>query len=763
MSSPIEPVGPRMPANITVTPVRTANSAEENASVSETGSGSGTPLAIGALARDSVRLSDLLKIAKTSVTVEAQTTKNEKISFDQYLERVVENPNLIRLSPQRAYDMVLAKGRKVIEVDGEMIYDYGFFKNPVDSKDAISGAKKAIHEFVEALGGAAKETGPDQRIILLGGPVSTAKTTIARALFRGLEAHSATEEGKIFALGWNLRDEKGEPLKNKNGELLFKYVDPDKSCEMYEDPLNVIPVGARKKIIDSLNEKRFSNAKEAGVPPDYLLGTHSQLCPSCQNIFDKLVEHHDGDMEKVLSYVVAKRLILNEKTRTGITFFGAKDEKSHNASELSGSVNVRKLLQIGTDSDPQAITLDGDVLKANRGGVHFGEFLKLPNEIRYPLLDGAQDRTLKVARNAMVDFDSILIATTNMPDWRKVARDEHQEAIRSRILPVTVPYLDRIQDEMGIYQKTFSVKAKQLGIHEAPHSLWLASLWAITTRLVPPKHAALTIIQKAYLYSGKRMPGFTDQEVTQLKRDVNSEDMELLKGISPRDVQDTLASALEHPDVTDREKGTRCVDPFIIVDALKKRLQKPIANTTAEDKKTWLTRLAEVEEELDKKLLNDVRRAVSGDEKEVENLFNNYIMHVKAYVKREKVKDPLQANRLVEPNKKLMVSIEEKMDIPEGRRDDFRRGLIEQIGALSLDGKAFKFDTDEKLKSAIEEALLEKHKDVTLPTLSSEFANEDQRRKLDTVRGRLMDDLHYCKHCAAIAMRRAQAPDSRAK
>ncbi len=760
---PIEPVGGVSAQGLNI-PERVVGTPGENDSVSTTtGSANGPAINVSGLAKNAASLGELLKIARTSVTLETQAIKNERLSFDKYFESVVENPNLIRLSAQRAYDMVLTKGRKAIEIDGEMIYDYEFFKNPVDPRDAISGAKKAIHEFVEALGGAAKETGPDQRIILLGGPVSTAKTTIARALFRGLEANSATEEGKMFALGWNLRNDKGEPLKNKNGELLFKHVDPDKSCEMYEDPLNVIPLDARKKILDSLNEKRLSNAKEAGVPLDYLLGTHSQLCPSCQDIFNKLVEYHNGDMEKVLSQVVAKRLILSEKTRTGITFFGAKDEKSHNASELSGSVNVRKLLQIGTDSDPQAITLDGDVLKANRGGVHFGEFLKLPNEIRYPLLDGAQDRTLKVARNAMVDFDSILIATTNMPDWRKVARDEHQEAIRSRILPVTVPYLDRIQDEMGIYQKTFSIKAKQLGIHEAPHSLWLASLWAIATRLVPPKHANLTIIQKAYLYSGKRMPGFTDQEVTQLKRDVGSEEMELLKGISPRDVQDTLASALEHPDVTDREKGTRCVDPFIIVDALKKRLQKPIANATAEDRKSWLSRLAEVEEELDKKLLNDVRRAVSGDEKEVENLFNNYIMHVKAYVKREKVKDPLQANKLVEPNRSLMKSIEDKMDISDGRRDDFRRGLIEQIGALSIEGRKYTVNTDERLKYAIEEALLEKHKDVTLPTLSSEFANEDQRKKLDTVRGRLMDDLNYCKHCAAIAMRRAQAPDSRGK
>ena len=760
---PIEPISGVSTSGVNIPGKVTGATDAPDESVSSTGLVAGPTTTLGSLAKNAMTLNDLLKIAKSSVTVEAQSARNEKISFDKYLEKVFENPNLIRLSAQRAYDMILSRGRKGIEVDGEVIYEYEFYKHTIDPRDAISGVKKAIHLLVGALSGAAKETGPDQRIILLAGPVGSAKTTLARGLFRGLEDYSVTEEGKMFALGWNLRDEKGEPLKDKKGQLLFKHVDPDKSCEMFEDPLNIIPLKARKQIIDSLNEKRLKDAEKTGTHLDYLLGTHSQLCPSCQNIVDKLVEHYSGDMDKVLSHAVAKRLILNEKTRTGVTFFSAKDEKSHNANELSGSINVRKLLQIGTDSDPQAITLDGDVLKANRGGIHFGEFLKLPNEIRYPLLDGAQDRSVKVARNAMVDFDSVLIATTNMPDWRKIARDEHQEAIRSRILPVTVPYLDRIQDEMGIYQKTFSVKARQLGVHEAPHSLWLAALWGLTTRLAEPKHTSLTLVQKAYLYSGKKLAGFTEQEVIQMKRDVAPEEMELLKGVSPRDIQDALASALEHPDVTDKEKGTRCVDPFIVVDSLKTHLKDVVAKATPEDKKNWLTRLEEVEKELDRKLSDDVRKAVSGDAKEVKNLFDNYIMHVKAWLKKDKVKDPLQGGKLVQPNEKLMRSIEEKRGINDTRRDDFRRGLIEQIGIMNIEGRVFDYDTDEQLKQAIEEALLEKHRDVTLPTMSVEFANEEQRRKLDTVKTRLIEEHGYCKHCAQIAMRRTQAPENRSK
>ena len=34
-----------------------------------------------------------------------------------------------------------------------------------------------------------------------------------------------------------------------------------------------------------------------------------------------------------------------------------------------------------------------------------------------------------------------------------------------------------------------------------------------------------------------------------------------------------------------------------------------------------------------------------------------------------------------------MRSVEEKIDIPEGRKDDFRREIMNYIGALAIDGK----------------------------------------------------------------------------
>lgn len=700
-----------------------------------------------------LKLGDVLGIVNRSVDKATFSSITEEITFPQYLEKLLDNPGLIRTSQQRIFDMIVAAGRTPIEIDGENYYDYAFFRKTVNPEDAISGATKALHNLVEAIGSAAKDTGAKKRVILLAGPVGNSKTTIIRGLTSGLTKYTLSDEGTLYALRWDLTEVKDDPA--------FKHIDTHKNCEIFEDPFNVIPLEDRKQVVASLNAARLEETKAEGKLLKYNLKSDRELCPSCRDVYDKLLKHYDGDKEKALSHVRAKRLILDEKTRTGITFFGAKDEKSHKADELSGGVNMRKLLQIGSDSDPQSITLDGEVLRANRGVVHFGEFLKMPKEITYPLLDASQDRNLKVTKQALVDFDTFLIASTNIPDWNRVLKDEFQEAIRSRIFPITVPYLDNVNDIMGIYQKDFSRACKELGIHEAPWGRWTAALWELTTTLAEPTNANIDIVQKALLYSGKKIPGFTSQEVIQMKRDVPPHEMELLKGISPRDVQDALAVALEHPDVIDDEHGTRCADPYIIIDELKRKLKEPIANVTEEDKKKYLARLNKAERELDKKLLDDVRRAISGDKQETQKLFQRYISHIRGYVKREKVKDPILKGRETEPDEDLMKAIEEKMDIGESRRKEFRSYLMQQIGDFALEQKEFTWDSDERLKQALEEYLVDRHRNTALPVFDAETASTEDQEKIQVVENRLIKEMGYCGHCAKVAMQKADAPTNR--
>ena len=66
-------------------------------------------------------------------------------------------------------------------------------------------------------------------------------------------------------------------------------------------------------------------------------------------------------------------------------------------------------------------------------------------------------------------------------------------------------------------------------------------MWAVLTRLEEPKKANLTLLQKLKLYNGKTLPGFTEDNVKELRRKRPREGME---GISPRYIQDKISNAL---------------------------------------------------------------------------------------------------------------------------------------------------------------------------------------------------------------------------
>ncbi len=58
-----------------------------------------------------------------------------------------------------------------------------------------------------------------------------------------------------------------------------------------------------------------------------------------------------------------------------------------------------------------------------------------------------------------------------------------------------------------------------------------------------------------------------------------------------------------------------------------------------------------------------------------------------------------------------MRSIEEKIDIPENRKDDFRREIMNFIGAKAVEGKKFDWQTNDRLRRALELKLFEDQKD----------------------------------------------------
>ena len=96
-----------------------------------------------------------------------------------------------------------------------------------------------------------------------------------------------------------------------------------------------------------------------------------------------------------------------------------------------------------------------------------------------------------------------------------------------------------------------------------------------------------------------------------------------------------------------------------------------------------------------------------------------------------------------------MRSIEERIDIPETRKDDFRREIMNYIGALALDGKKFDYKTNERLQKALEMKLFEDQKDtIKLTSLVSNVIDKDTQEKIDIVKSRLIRNFGYNEESA---------------
>ncbi|MFV8750511.1 PrkA family serine protein kinase [Nannocystaceae bacterium ST9] len=643
-------------------------------------------------------------------------------TFEDYLEMLRKNPRVARTAHERLYDMVLAAGTATYVDNKKKVTRYKFFSDEKHGgRDAIYGLDIPLMRLVNVLKAAAMRYGTEKRIILLHGPVGSSKSTIVRLLKQGFEEYSRTSEGALYTYEWVLPPE----LRYLTaGEEVFR-------SPMNEEPLKLIPPEWREQAIDDLG--LFDPGDPESKRPAFRPWIQGQLNPACRFIFRELLAIHKGDWGKVVQHVRVRRMLISEEDRVGIGTFQPKDEKNQDATELTGDINYRRIAEYGSDTDPRAFNFDGEFNVANRGLIEFVEILKLDVAFLYDLLGATQERKIKPKKFAQTDIDEVIIGHTNEAEYERLLENKFMEALRDRTVKIDIPYITKLQEEIKIYTKDYN-PTKVRGRFIAPHTLEVAAMWGILTRLEDPKKQNLTILQKLKLYDGKTMPGFTQDSVKELRKDAKREGMD---GISPRYVQDKIANCL----VSDR--GQTNINPFLLMNELESGLRNHSLITSEDQRKRFRELLAVVKQEYEDIVKNEVQRAISADEDAIARLCANYIDNVKAYTQREKVKNPYTGQD-EEPDERLMRSIETKIDISESRKDDFRREIMHYIGALAVEGKHFDFRTNERLYKALELKLFEDQKDsIKLTSLVSNVVDKDSQEKIEVVKQRLIRDYGY--------------------
>lgn len=631
---------------------------------------------------------------------ENQAVQKWQGSLDEYLDLVAENPSIARLSHGRLYDAIMAAGTTT-DTDG--VTRFNFFE------DELFGLEQPLTAIMSYLRSAANGEEIRKRILMLMGPVGGGKSTIATKLKAGLERHSRTSSGAVYGIV---------------------------GCEMHEEPLHLIPHELRDRI-----------ATEYGIIVE------GDLCPHCnfwvqRNGADFPGEHPWGNEFQAghIEDVKVERIFFSEKDRVGIGTFQPSDPKNQNQSELTGSIDFSKIATIGAESDPRAYRFDGELNIANRGMVEFVEMLKVEEKFLHILLTLAQEQRIKTERFPLTYADEFIIAHTNENEFQDFAGNRKREALQDRIVLVKVPYNLRVNEEVRIYEKLLHLNGQgrtRSGAHVAPHTLRTAATWAILTRLEESKKAGMSVMKKLKLYNGDPVDGdsttYTAEDVRELKQETVREGMD---GVSSRYAVNRLLTGLVKSDGRDG-----CLNPLDALRSLRDGLESNPA-VTKEGRERYLTLIAQARADYDERAKIEVQRAfVHAYDDSTRTMLNNYLDNIEAFCNKTKVRDPL-TDEPVEPDERLMRSIEEQIGISDSAKRAFREEILIRLGAVYRQGQTFGVDSHPRLKEALEKKLFADMRDMVKITTSTKTPDKEQQERIQTVVDRLITEHGYCEVCA---------------
>ena len=555
-------------------------------------------------------------------------------------------------------------------------------------QDEIFGIDDPIAQLMSALHAGAEGLDIRRRIILLMGPPGSAKSTIATRMKRLLEEYTLTPKGAVYAIA---------------------------DCPMHEDPLHLLPQSARKHL-----------HQDTGILVE------GELCPVCRY----RLEQAEGAWSSI-STIPVEQIVFSEQRKVGIAAFAPSDPNSQDISDLVGGVDIVALQQYGVESHPLAWRFDGTLNIANRGIAELIELLKSKAELQFSLLTLAQERQIKAPRFELISADEVLLAHTNEEEYRRFVSDQKNEALQSRTYIIKVPYNLKWSAEEQIYRK---MMGNRLDTHIAPWTLKAAAGWALLSRYEKLEKYSPEL--KLKLYDGQFEGEFRPAHLREVKELSPRDGM---FGVSPRQVVNALSQAIA-------ASPHNCLTPTDALKALRESLDHHTGAESKEKRDQLLGAVGSIRAEYDRYAKQTVSRAfIAAFESSAQDILIRYLDSAEASMREDKLRDPI-TGEWVDPDEKLMRSLEDLIGVSEGSKKSFREELLVRVGAMARHGKEFRWDSHPRLKEAIEQRLFADLQGTIRTTLSSKVPDEEQRRKLDSVKRRLQEQDGYCPHCASAML-----------
>ncbi len=654
-------------------------------------------------------MKDYLNNIRESVRTRFEQSKRV-LSFDEFLELASEDPYpIIRNSAHYTLDAINSFGQSEYALRGRSVKRFKIFDNdyatnplPIVGQEAV---QSQIYQIITSFVRSAKA----DKLIVLHGPNGSAKSSLVRTLFEGLEFYSQQDEGRLFQFSWvfpqasvektglGIGAKRESPSDDSFAKLDQERIEAIVRSELHENPLFLIPKEDRKELFESWIKATKSKVAKEKLERlrEYFL--KSELGHKNALIFEALLADYNGDLKKVLRHVRVERFHLSRRFRRGLVTiepqFGV-DAGMRQVTLDRSMANLPPALQ-----SLNLFQLEGDLVDGNRGLIEYNDFLKRPLEHFKYLLGTCESGSVNLS-HVVVFLDSLFIATTN--DRQLEAFREHPEynSFKARLELIKVPYLLRFSDEEKIYIETAKRAAgpKEL----LPHSTQALALWAVLTRLKRPltKNKSsllvkilegLTPLAKAKLYdTGELPPNLNDEERRELRNHIeelanehqNQPYYEGLLGASARELKVVLQMASQNDQYL-------TVGPSAIFAELRKLVKRPmdfeyLRQEAIQGYHDFEGMIDVVRGEWLDWVDREMRDALAlQDDRQLKEFLASYMKNIIASVRGEKIKNRITGQNEVS-DASLMNEFEEFLGITQGV-EEHRKNLITRLGAWSIE------------------------------------------------------------------------------
>lgn len=608
----------------------------------------------------------------------------------EYLQIVKQNPELTRLAHERLHSLITMPGVHIIKTEDHArlrrIYGSSTIKRYKFFEEEFYGIDRTIMDMVRYFYSAAMRGEEARQVLYLVGPVGSGKSSLMESLKRALESSPP-----IYMI---------------------------KDCPMREEPLHLIPKHLRSQF------EKILGCKIEG-----------DLCPICRY---RLVNDYHGEYERFP--VVTSDFSI--RSRKGIAVVPPVDPNNQDTSVLVGSVDISRM-DLYSEDDPRVLSLNGAFNTGNRGIVEFIEVFKNDVEYLHTIITATQEKSIpSPGKGAMIYFDGVILAHSNEAEWNKFKADHTNEAILDRIVKIEVPYCLELDQEVRIYNKI--LKKSNFNAHIAPHTIAIASMFAVISRLTPSNK--VDMVTKMRIYNGEEIiqkDASKKVDIQELKDEAGREGF---TGISTRFIMKAIDNALA-------ESEHDCINPITVMEALVKSVK---STDMAEDERNRLLGYIQdsIKKEYHRILEKEVTQAfIYGYREQAETLFNNYLDHAEAFVNKVKLKD-LNTGEELEPDQKFMESIEAQIGLTGAAARGFRQDVTAYMFSLLRNNQTISYGSYEPLKEAIEKKLTSSVRELSRVVTQAKVRDSEQNQKYNAMVEEMKRN-GYCDDCCNVVLKYA--------